>query len=192
MRRGERSGHATGESPDDAGFALLELLVVLFILGGLGALAAFGAGAFKGSSSASPSGGTPAPSGSQSLASEASATAVPACNDDVKIVETAVTAFEAVNNGAVPTFGELTGKGHGGPYLVGYSRSEYFSISVDANGNVMVTLGRADPAAIAPHLYPTTKAPFTGFPVNYDTWSWSDATTAGVAYSGNADVCAGA
>jgi hypothetical protein len=192
MQRHVLHCRATGDSPGDAGLALVELLVVLIMLGGLGAIAAFGAGAFSDSRSPSPSGRTPTTSGSQSLANEATATAVPACNEDARIVETAVSAFEATNNGAVPTFSELTGKEDGGPYLVGYSGSEYFSISIDAGGNVMVTLGRADPAAIAPHLYSTDKSPFTGFPVNYDTWSWSEATTTGTAYAGTANVCAGA
>jgi hypothetical protein len=191
MRMPKTQKSTSAESKHGSGFALIELLVMLLILGGLGALAAYGAGTFSGSGTPSTSGGTPTISDDQSLAQEPNVSAIAACNTDAKVVEIAVMAFEATNSGSVPTVGELLSKANGGPYLQAYPHSEYFSISVDASGNIEVSLNSTAQAATAPHRYPTDKPPFRGFAVNYDAWTWSKAATAGTAYPSTANVCEG-
>lgn len=175
-----------------AGFALIGLLVTLIILCGLAFIVGYGVGAFNSSPTLSPSGGGTLANSGGSTPTQTGASEVAACNADAKVVETAVTAFEATNNGEVPTVSELSTSSASGPFLQTYPRSEYFTIALDANGKVTVSLSTSDPAALEPHLYPTSKPPFAGNPVPYDTWTWTSAATLGTRYPGAANVCAGA
>lgn len=183
--------HRLNES-SASGFALIELLVVLLALGALGAIAAFAVGEFTTSGSHSRPGGSTTISNAHPLSSQPSAAAEVACDTDARIIQSAVTVFEATNNGTVPTADELTKSSQYGPYLREYPRSGYFTISIDSKGNVNVALSAAAAAATAPHLYPIDKAPFQRFAVNFESWSWSEAGTRGSAYPADANVCAGA
>jgi competence protein ComGC len=180
------------EQMNEAGFALVGLLVTLLLLCGLAVVVLAGLGEFTNSPTLPHSSGGGPTSSAASPPAQPGASAVAACNADAKVVETAVTTFEATNNGAVPTISDLTSSAGGGPYLQTYPRSEYFTLALDANGNVTVSLSTSDPAAANPYLYPTDKPPFAASPVPYDTWTWSSAATLGTRYPARANVCAGA
>ncbi|MGB9111498.1 MAG: prepilin-type N-terminal cleavage/methylation domain-containing protein [Acidimicrobiales bacterium] len=150
--------------PDEDGFTLIEILIVILMLGVLAAIVAFALGTFT------------------------SQSAVAACNTDAKSVENAALAYQATNSGNHPTsVGQLTntpGAGDtGGPYLrtaLGNTTTYVITIS---GGKTYVQLNSGDPAR---KMYGYTATGITT-PVAYDTFSWGGAT----ALSG-LNVCAGA
>lgn len=152
------------ETADEGGFTLIELLIVVLILGILAAIVAFAVGAFT------------------------SQSAVSACNTDAKSIESAVAAYGAANPGsAAPTSPtNLTSSANGGPYLHSFpSNPNYYYMSVNASGNVLVGLSANDPAKKSDG-YTTTG--MSGSAVNYDTFTWPGTTSA----IHGQNVCAGA
>jgi prepilin-type N-terminal cleavage/methylation domain-containing protein len=150
--------------PVGDGFTLIELLIVVLAMGVLAAIVAFAVGSFT------------------------STSAVAACNTDVKTVENAVVAYEAQNNGSVPTsvglLANTPGAGDaGGPYLHTLSaNSLYYVISV-TGGQTYVQLNSHDPAA-KQFGYTTTGITTA---VAFETFTWGGSTT----ITGQ-NVCAGA
>jgi prepilin-type N-terminal cleavage/methylation domain-containing protein len=151
------------EVKDDEGFTLIELLIVVLILGILAAIVAFAVGAFT------------------------STSAVAACNTDAKSVESAVAAYEASNNGTVPTAANLTSTANGGPYLHNFpSNSSYYNITIGTSGAVNIYLTTTDPA------HKTYAYTITGTPgENYDTFTWGNTGGAATTLTGK-NICAGA
>jgi general secretion pathway protein G len=93
------------------------LLIVIIVLGILAAIVAFALGGVSSQSS------------------------VAACNSDAKSVSTAVSAYEAHNNGNSPaTIGALVASANGGPYLKTLPGDAYYLITLDSTGDVLVSL----------------------------------------------------
>lgn len=99
------------------GFSLIELLVVIIVLGILAAIVVLG------------------------LSSAANQSAVAACNADARTVATAVSSYEAKNNNnAPPNVAALLANGDGGPYLKAAPADVDYLVTLDASGDVLVSL----------------------------------------------------
>lgn len=142
---------ARRDARSDGGFTLIELLVVVLILGILAAIVAFAVGAFTSTSVAV------------------------SCDSDAKSVETAATAYEASNHGQYPSsvalLADTPGAGDtGGPYLrTKLGNSGYYTIGLDASGDVTVQLSPNDPAS---KLYGYTVTGTTSA-VNWGSWKFA-------------------
>jgi general secretion pathway protein G len=106
----------------DAGFTFIELMIVVIVLGILATVVIF------------------------SLGNVTASAAVSACQTDVKTVLTAVQAYEAQNQGAVPDATALTTGSS--PYLQSFPSSPYFTITL-VNGAVMVAAPSSAPSISA-------------------------------------------
>jgi hypothetical protein len=104
---------------------MVELLIVICVLGVLAATVMF------------------------SLGGVTTQSASAACNSDAKATEVAVNAFDHSPANRTPGWpaaspagnAQLTAPasdGYGGPYLSAWPKSTHYSISIDANGNVLV------------------------------------------------------
>jgi prepilin-type N-terminal cleavage/methylation domain-containing protein len=141
-----RGALAEGRDEED-GFTLIELLIVIVVLGILAAVTVFG------------------------LSGTASQSAVSACKADARTVEVAVDAYHAndlqgnwpadfpaltdpTNPSSLNTVNSNTQPTTAQPYLRGKPVSTHYTITLGANGAVMVTT-----------------PPATGTPTNFDTSS---------------------
>jgi general secretion pathway protein G len=106
----------------NAGFTFIEVMIVVVVLGILATVVIF------------------------SLGNVTASAAVSACQTDVKTVLTAVQAYEAQNQGAVPDATALTTGTS--PYLQSFPSSPYFTITL-VNGAVMVAAPSSAPSISA-------------------------------------------
>ncbi len=180
MKRGfdETAGGTAG---DDGVIGLVGLLMTLLILG---ALVAISLTVFD-SASTGPSPTNPLPaSGKPSASSNSSVglSAVASCNEDAKIVETALAAYSAVNNGQYPpNLTALSSSANGGPYLHTFLASRYYAITTNGKGDVLVALTKGEEGSDG--AYATT--PDTNSE-NYGTFVFGSGPLHG------ANICAGA
>jgi prepilin-type N-terminal cleavage/methylation domain-containing protein len=112
----------------EAGFTLIELLIVIVVLGVLSGVVVYSLSGIQGQSAGA------------------------ACVSDAKSVETAVSAYQAQNNGTVPpatnTTGSAGASGASGatgaqawwsPYLKSWPSNNGYQISTNASGSILVT-----------------------------------------------------
>jgi hypothetical protein len=172
---------AGARAGDDGVIGLVGLLMTLLILG---ALVAISLTVFD-SASTGPSPTNPLPaSGEPSASSNSSVglSAVASCNEDAKIVETALAAYSAVNNGQYPpNLTALASSANGGPYLHTFPTSRYYAITTDGKGDVLVALAKGEEGSDG--AYATT--PDTNAE-SYDSFVFGSGPLHG------ANICAGA
>jgi type II secretory pathway pseudopilin PulG len=113
---------------------MIELLIVIVVLGLLAAMVVFALGGVTAESTSA------------------------ACNSDAKTTEIAVNAFHYSPANPAPGWpaaspagnAQLTAPaaaGYGGPYLSAWPKSTHYSISIDANGDVLVNNQPYDPSS---------------------------------------------
>ena len=116
MWNGTRS-HRKTRTEQNAGFTLVELLVVIVVLGILASVVVF------------------------SLAGVTGQSVVSACQADVKSVQVAISAFQSYNpslKGSV-TSTDITGQSNSGPFLQSWpSNGTHYTVSVTAAGTVQL------------------------------------------------------
>ncbi len=175
-----RSARDTGG--EDGAIGLVGLLLTLLVLGAAVAisLAALGTG------SSPPRTHNPLLVPTSTTAGTAGGSvgesAVESCNVDAKIVESALNAYSAVNNGQYPLgLSVLATSTSGGPYLHSVPSSKSFTITTDGKGDVFVALARNEEGSEGAYaVNPGTH------PENYDTFKYGAGPLRG------RQICAGA